>query len=109
MTTICVDFDGVIHRFSKGWHNGTIYDPPVPGAMERLAQIAKRNDIIIYSSREQPVGIREWIVRQQGIAGVQFPFIVDAYKPAATLYIDDNGWRFKGWDDQKLLKIMGVK
>lgn len=27
--TIVFDFDGVIHRYSKGWQNGSIYDKPV--------------------------------------------------------------------------------
>lgn len=30
--TISIDFDGVIHQYSKGWQNGEIYDPPIRGA-----------------------------------------------------------------------------
>ena len=33
---ICVDFDGVIHKNSKGFHDGTIYDDPVEGTKEAL-------------------------------------------------------------------------
>ena len=29
MKTIAVDFDGVIHKYSKGWQGGEIYDEPV--------------------------------------------------------------------------------
>lgn len=32
--TICVDFDGVIHKYSKGWQGDVIYDEPVEGAKE---------------------------------------------------------------------------
>ena len=34
--TIAVDFDGFIHKYSKGWHDGSIYDEPVEGAAEAL-------------------------------------------------------------------------
>ena len=29
-----LDFDGVIHKNSKGFHDGTIYDEPLEGAVE---------------------------------------------------------------------------
>ena len=27
---VAFDFDGVIHRYSKGWQDGSIYDEPFP-------------------------------------------------------------------------------
>jgi hypothetical protein len=30
--TVAVDFHGVAHRSSKGWLDGTVFDPPVEGA-----------------------------------------------------------------------------
>ena len=30
-TQIGIDFDGVIHKNSKGFHDGTIYDEPIEG------------------------------------------------------------------------------
>ena len=33
---IAIDFDGVIHLNSKGFYDGTIYDNPVPGAVESI-------------------------------------------------------------------------
>ncbi len=39
---IAVDFDGVIHRYSKGWHDGTIYDPPMDGCYDAMNQLKER-------------------------------------------------------------------
>jgi len=39
---IAVDFDGVIHKYSKGWHNGQIYDGPVPGCYDAMCLLRDR-------------------------------------------------------------------
>ena len=41
-----IDFDGVIHKCSKGYHDGTIYDDPVDGAEEALKMLAKHNTLV---------------------------------------------------------------
>ena len=33
---IAIDFDGVIHKNSKGYYDGTIYDEPVEGSLEAI-------------------------------------------------------------------------
>jgi len=37
---IGIDFDGVIHKNSKGFYDGTVYDKPVSGAKEALEKIS---------------------------------------------------------------------
>ena len=46
-----IDFDGVIHRCSKGFYDGTIYDPPIEGSKEALKVISKKFDIVVYSAK----------------------------------------------------------
>lgn len=49
--TVAVDFDGVIHAYTKGWQNGEIYDPPMPGAFEALDQLMATHPVFIHTSR----------------------------------------------------------
>jgi hypothetical protein len=61
--TVAVDFDGVIHLYTRGWFDGTIYDPPVPGALDALAALQADYAVFVHTTR-QPVAVAEWLVRQ---------------------------------------------
>lgn len=50
--TIAVDFDGVVHAYSRGWQDGTIYDPPLPGAVEGVRELMRLDPVFIFTSRE---------------------------------------------------------
>lgn len=50
--TIAVDFDGVIHRYSKGWADGTIYDPLMEGAREGLRALMEQQPVFVFTTRE---------------------------------------------------------
>lgn len=103
---IAVDFDGVIHGYSRGWQDGTIYDPPVPGAREGLTALrAAGHKITIFSSRLErrvsPVGqvaqesqldeVRDWLDRY----AIPYDTIASG-KPIAHAYLDDRAYRFRG-------------
>ena len=110
---ICVDFDGVIHDYKKGWQNGEIYGDVVPGFFEwYFSPVSKYFDIQIYSSRSKdPVMLHkmeEWL-RYQYISWHQnyqykpFPFTFAHEKPPAFLTIDDRAICFKGdWGASEL-------
>lgn len=100
---ICVDFDGVLHSYTSGWQGPHMAsDPPVPGAMEWLEDMATddRFEINIYSSRSKEIGgvdtIKRWLLRhglsETAFLRIKFP----TQKPAAHLMIDDRAFLFEG-------------
>ena len=105
---LCIDFDGVIHRYGKGWQNGAIYDDVTEGFFEWAEKAAKLFKLVIYSSRSKDddgvVAMGLWMTEQRrkwrkaggksddGI--VEFEFAHE--KPPAFLTIDDRCTQFNG-------------
>lgn len=102
---IGIDFDGVIHRCSKGYHDGTIYDDPIEGSLESIKKLSEKFEIIIYTAKARPdrplvngkTGIElvwEWLE----IHGFKnYVKDVTSIKPRAVFYIDDRAINFKDW------------
>ena len=104
---IGIDFDGVIHKCSKGYYNGTIYDSPVEGTYKALELLSKKYTLILYTCKAKPdrglvngkTGIElvwDWL-QENNLA--QFVSKVTAEKPRALAYIDDKAIRFTSWKD----------
>lgn len=108
--TIALDFDGVIHKYSKGWHDGSAYDPPMDGAIEHIKKLMEQYTVYVFSTRE-PVQIQDWFGRY----GEQIPTqIIPAdqqfwvtpnvlgiarHKVVAFVWVDDRALRYEGnWD-----------
>lgn len=61
MLTIAIDFDGVIHQYSKGWQDGTCYDKPVEGVFEAIESLFKQGyNVFIFSTRNSKQ-IKTWM------------------------------------------------
>lgn len=88
-----VDFDGVIHAYSKGWHDGTAYDPPMPLAFEGLRVLEDKGyDVVIFSTRPAEQ-IIPWLDKHG------FPrYQVTDQKLPAQFILDDRAVRFTDWD-----------
>jgi hypothetical protein len=109
---LCLDFDGVIHRYGKGWQNGVIYDDIVPGFFEWAEAASEHFHLVIYSSRsksdEGVMAMSMWMAQQRkkwreaggkpALPDLSFEFAHE--KPPAFLTIDDRALRFHGvWPD----------
>ena len=103
---IGVDFDGVIHKCSKGYYDGTIYDDPVEGSYEALKKLSEKYTVIVYTCKAKPdrglvngkTGTQlvwEWLEKHD-IA--KFISKVTSEKPRAVAYIDDKSINFKNWE-----------
>lgn len=108
--TLCIDFDGVINPYSRGWQNGELYEIAVtPGFFEWALKAQERFRLVIYSSRSKDENLlramqewmharyAEWIIANE--LDLDIPEIGIEYthkKPAAWLTVDDRAICFKG-------------
>jgi hypothetical protein len=112
--TLCIDFDGVIHSYEKGWQDGAIYGHVTEGFWDWACEAVKAFDLVIYSSRSvRPSGrlaMRKWLQRQwekSGHQGKMPPFAFSSTKPPAWLTIDDRAIQFKG--DWSVLSVEAMQ
>jgi capsule biosynthesis phosphatase len=108
MAVMCIDLDGVIASFKC---EGESYADvkPIPGAVEKLQALKSRgHKIILYTARHMKTchGNVGMVVARVG--GVTLDWLKrheipydEIYfgKPWADVYIDDNAFRFRAWEE----------
>ena len=110
MNTVAIDFDGVIHSYSSGWHGAeSAPDPPVPGIIEAIRDMRKAGyDVVVVSSRCSYPGGEKAIERYLDKHGIQVDGITGEKIPA-LVYIDDRAIRFDGKPETLLKQVEGFK
>lgn len=106
VATVAIDFDGVIHRYSRGWGDGTIYDEPMSGAIEGIKRLQEQYAVFVFTSREVEQVI-PWLaahgldVAPDGPPYPQFwngrQILVTNRKLPAVAYVDDRAVVFSSW------------
>jgi hypothetical protein len=111
-----IDLDQTIHKYSKGYKDGEIYDKPFDGAREVIDWLRNNNyEIVIFTTRasesnakelggdheEQIKKVAKWLKDNN----IYFDKIT-AEKLAADFYIDDKAIHIPNGDWKVVLKIL---
>ena len=105
---ICIDLDGVIARFKK--EGETYLDiAPIEGAIEKMRKLKENGHyLIIFTARHMKTcdGDMGKVTAKIGkmtldwLAKYEVPYDEIYFgKPWAHVYIDDNAFRFKSWEE----------
>ncbi len=105
---VMIDLDGTIHKYSKGFQDGSIYDEPFEGAKEVIDWLKDQGyEIVIFTTRaskenalntgddhiKQISNVGTWLKNN----GIYFDRIT-AEKITADFYIDDKAVAIKNGD-----------
>ena len=108
--TIAVDFDGVIHKYSKGFQGlDNAYDPPMPGVFEGLDELKSMGYRLIIVSSRPVKPIKEWLKKYN--MEHYFDDVTNIKHPA-RYYIDDHAVRFEKNDPnswENIIKFIKYK
>ena len=105
---VAFDFDGVVHKYSKGWQDGSIYDEINADVLDIINTLMMNNIPCVIMSTRDPQQIKDWWNMQwfgNSLPTKVLDFDTVFYndcdcigitnrKIAAQLYIDDRAYRY---------------
>lgn len=116
---ILIDFDRTIHRYSKGWNGGDIYDPPFEGAKEVLDWLKQNGfTIIIFTARLASFSLKksgisyeqEYQRLEEFLKKYEIPYdMITAEKYPAAFYVDDRAIHIEDGDWDVVKKVIETR
>lgn len=106
---LCLDFDGVVHDYKRGWQDGAIYGEVTDG-FRRWAERARAYfTLIIHTSRARTEDgaeeVMDWL-KKRDLDWIE----VTTVKPPAFITIDDRALTFTGsWAEFDPLKLRAFR
>jgi len=111
-----IDLDQTIHKYSKGYEDGTIYDEPFKGARNAINWLKDQGyEIVIFSTRASPENASEMGGDQKKEIGKIEAWLkhhdiyfdrITADKIAADFYIDDKAIPIHNGNWDAVLKVV---
>lgn len=114
---VAFDFDGVIHKYSKGWQDGSIYGEVNVDVLDIINTLMMNNIPCVIMSTRDPQQIKDWWDKQWFSGGIPVKVLdfntvfyndctclgITNRKIATQLYIDDRGYRYSKQNIDELL------